>query len=139
MLTGPPEDLDYDQVIRYTNEINQEIDSLPSWDLSSSSQEEGSKLPLLAYTLLHIQLRQYIIPLHQPYLRLRKANSKYQYSEIIYYNAARDMVLLHDKLTEQGVRTLNFLREDNLTLAINLCSVTMLQPRGKYSNITLTL
>ncbi len=29
-LTGPPEGLDYDQVIRYTNEINQEIDALPS-------------------------------------------------------------------------------------------------------------
>ena len=131
-LTGPPEGLDYDQVIRYTNEINQEIDALPSWDMSEAQLEHSALKPLLAYTLLHIQLRQYIIPLHQPYLKLRKANSKYQYSEIIYYNAARDMVLLHDKLASQGVRTLNFIREDNLTLSINLCSVTMLQPRGTF-------
>jgi uncharacterized membrane protein YgcG len=138
VLTGPPEELDYDRVIRYTNEINQEIDSLPSWDVSdssSSSQNPVLKKPLLAYTLLHIQLRQYIIPLHQPFLRLRKANSKYQYSEIIYYNAARDMVLLHDRLSQQGIRTLNFLREDSLTLAINLTSVTMLQPRGSTNMI----
>ncbi len=153
VLTGPPDDLDYDQVIRYTNDITQEIDALPSWDVRSTAagskcvdgaDEDGTgfigdavagvKLtPLLAYTLLHIQLRQYIIPLHQPYLKLRKTNSKYQYSEIIYYNAARDMVLLHDKLAEQGVRTLNFLREDALTLSINLCSVTMLQSRGRQS------
>ncbi|KAL2116481.1 hypothetical protein VTJ04DRAFT_8649 [Mycothermus thermophilus] len=139
LLTGPPEELDYDRVIRYTNEISQEIDSLPSWDVSGNFNGEGSdtvsKKPLLAYTLLHIQLRQYIIPLHQPFLRLRKANSKYQYSEIIYYNAARDMVLLHDRLAQQGIRTLNFLREDSLTLAINLASVTMLQPRGSTNMI----
>ncbi|CAK7236938.1 hypothetical protein SCUCBS95973_009778 [Sporothrix curviconia] len=162
VLTGPPDDLDYDQVIRYTNDITQEIDALPSWDVraitaaaAASGGEDGengenvdaagtpgvgcstaTKLtPLLAYTLLHIQLRQYIIPLHQPYLKLRKTNSKYQYSEIIYYNAARDMVLLHDKLAEQGVRTLNFLREDALTLSINLCSVTMLQSRGSTNMI----
>lgn len=135
VLTGPREELDYDQVIRYTNEINQEIDSLPSWENNEGGNPEVHKKPLLAYTLLHIQLRQYIIPLHQPFLRLRKTNSKYQYSEIIYYNAARDMVLLNDKLVQQGVRTLNFLREDSLTLAINLCSVTMLQPRGSTNMI----
>lgn len=136
VLTGPRDSLDYDSVIRYTNEINQEIDSLPSWDVADTSSDQGVlKKPLLAYTLLHIQLRQYIIPLHQPFLRLRKANSKYQYSEIIYYNAARDMVLLNDRLAQQGIRTLNFLREDALTLAINLASVTMLQPRGSTNMI----
>ncbi|KAK4204715.1 hypothetical protein QBC40DRAFT_272259 [Triangularia verruculosa] len=141
VLTGPPEDLDYARVVRYTDEINREIDALPSWDVSdadnnkSADDQQTQKKPLLAYTLLHIQLRQYIIPLHQPFLRLRRQNSKYQYSEIIYYNAARDMVLLNDQLFQQGIRTLNFLREDSLTLAINLCSVTMLQPRGSTNMI----
>lgn len=135
LLAGPPDDLDYDQVIRYTNEITQEIDALPSWDTSGSMEEDGSPRPLLAYTLLHVQLRQYIMPLHQPFLRMRKVHSKYQFSEVMFYNAARDMVLLHDKLTECGVRTLNFLREDALTLALNLTSVTMLQPRGSTNMI----
>ncbi|KAK8919920.1 Transcription factor lepE [Metarhizium anisopliae] len=134
LLTGPLSDIDYDQVIRYTNDLTQEIDALPSWDMNMEGSKE-KKNPLIAYTLLHVQLRQYIIPLHQPYLKLRKQNSKYQYSEIIYYNAARDIVLLHDKLYEQGIRSLNFLREDALTTAINLCSVTMLQPRGSTNMI----
>ncbi|EMT61457.1 Heme-responsive zinc finger transcription factor HAP1 [Fusarium odoratissimum] len=134
LLTGPSSEIDYDQVIRYTNDLTQEIDALPSWDMNLENVK-GKKNPLIAYTLLHVQLRQYIIPLHQPYLKLRKQNSKYQYSEIIYYNAARDIVLLHDKLYEQGVRSLNFLREDALTTAINLCSVTMLQPRGSTNMI----
>ncbi|KAI9158341.1 Transcription factor asR3 [Paramyrothecium foliicola] len=134
LLTGPVSQIDYDQVIRYTNDLTQEIDALPSWDMTSDPGN-GKKNPLIAYTLLHVQLRQYIIPLHQPFLKLRQQNSKYQYSEIIYYNAARDIVLLHDKLYEQGVRALNFLREDALTTAINLCSVTMLQPRGSTNMI----
>ncbi|TFB06237.1 hypothetical protein CCMA1212_001974 [Trichoderma ghanense] len=135
LLTGPVSEIDYDQVIRYTNDLTHEIDALPSWDMNPESNSDTKKNPLIAYTLLHVQLRQYITPLHQPYLKLRKQNSKYQYSEIIYYNAARDMVLLHDKLYEQGVRALNFLREDALTTAINLCSVTMLQPRGSTNMI----
>lgn len=135
LLAGPPDDIDYEHVIRYTNEITQEIDALPSWDTSASMEKDGSPKPLLAYTLLHVQLRQYIMPLHQPFLRMRKINSKYQFSEVMFYNAARDMVLLHDKLTECGVRTLNFLREDALTLALNLTSVTMLQSRGSTNMI----
>lgn len=129
------EEVDYEQVIRYTNSITQEIDALPSWDTSASMEGEGSMKPLLAYTLLHIQLRQYIMPLHQPFLRMRKVNSKYQFSEVMFYNAARDMVLLHDKLNDSGVRTLNFLREDASVLALNLTSVTMLQPRGSTNMI----
>ncbi|KAL1898711.1 hypothetical protein Cpir12675_001818 [Ceratocystis pirilliformis] len=143
ILSGPPGETEYDMVIRYTNDLTQEIDALPSWEAApsahgsadSSMNPSAAKKPLLAYTLLHIQLRQYILPLHQPYLKLRTSNSKYQYSEIIYYNAARDMVLLHEKLFEQGVRTLNFLREDALTMTINLCSVTLLQPRGSTNMI----
>lgn len=135
LLAGSPDNLDYEEVIRYTNEITQEIDALPSWDTSASMDADGAPKPLLAYTLLHVQLRQYIMPLHQPFLRMRKINSKYQFSEVMFYNAARDMVLLHDKLTEFGVRTLNFLREDALTLALNLTSVTMLQPRGSTNMI----
>lgn len=131
VLTGSGEPLDYDDVIRYTSEISREIDSLPSWDAGAAKAGEEPKTPLLAYTLLHIQLRAYIMPLHQSYLRLRKMNPKYQYSEMIYYSSVRDMILLNDALMKQGLRTLNFLREDSLSLAVNLCSVTMLQPRGK--------
>ncbi|KAB5586215.1 fungal-specific transcription factor domain-containing protein [Coniochaeta sp. 2T2.1] len=138
VLTGPGEPIDYDDVIRYTSEISREIDSLPSWDAEELKTGEAVKKPLLAYTLLHIQLRAYIIPLHQSYLRLRKTNPKYQYSEMIYYSSVRDMILLNDALMKQGLRTLNFLREDSLTLAINLCSVTMLQPRGSTNMIMIS-
>lgn len=129
VLYGPPGQADYDDVVRYTNDLMREIDALPSWDQDSGGPH-NSKKPILAYTLLHIQLRQYILPLHQQYVKPGAQGTRHQYSENVSYNAARDIVLLHDKLYEQGVQALNFLREDTLTTAIKLCSVTMLQPQG---------
>jgi hypothetical protein len=138
VLTGPRDDLSYDEVIRYTSEITREIDSLPSWNAGEERVGEGTKSPLLAYTLLHIQLRGYIVPLHQSYIRLRSKDSKYQYSQMVYYSAVRDMILLLDALMKQGIRALNFFFELNLTLAINICSIAMLQPRGSTNMIMIS-
>ncbi|ORY56142.1 uncharacterized protein BCR38DRAFT_356187 [Pseudomassariella vexata] len=132
LLTGPVVNLDWEQVTHYADMITQEIDALPAWDLGS---EKGSHKPLMALTLLHVQLKQYLLSLHQPYLKLRQYNSKYQIAEFIYFNAARDMVLMHDKLFQMGIRALYFLREDTMNAAINLCNVSLHQPRGSTSLI----
>ena len=132
ILTGPPVDLDWEQVLQYTDMITHEIDALPAWDLESDQRSGISHKPSLAYTLLHIQLRQFLISLHQPFLVLRKARSKYQTSEFIYYAAARDMVLMHDRLFQKNIRTLYFLREDSIIAAMNLCHISLLQPNGTY-------
>ncbi|KAI0508300.1 hypothetical protein F5B22DRAFT_650154 [Xylaria bambusicola] len=135
ILTGPPVDLDWEQVHQYTDMITHEIDALPAWDLESDQGSGISHKPSLAYTLLHIQLRQFLIPLHQPFLKLRKSHSKYQTSEFIYYTAARDLVMMHDRLFQKGIRTLYFLREDSISAAMNLCHVGLLQPKGSTSLI----
>ncbi|KAI2615139.1 hypothetical protein GGR54DRAFT_632397 [Hypoxylon sp. NC1633] len=134
ILTGPPVELEWEQVLQYGDMITHEIDQLPSWDTESNGKEsEFSRKPVLAHTLLHLQLRQYLIPLHQPYLKLRKCNSKFQTAELIYYTAARDIVLMHDRLYEKGIRTLYFLREDTMNSVINLCNVTLHQPKDSLS------
>ncbi|KAI1341877.1 fungal-specific transcription factor domain-containing protein [Xylariaceae sp. FL0016] len=135
LLTGPPVDLEWEQVLQYTDMIMQEIDALPSWDLDAKGDLEVSHKPILAHTLLHLQLRQYLIPLHQPYLKLRKYHSRYQQAEFIYYTTARDLVLMHDRLFQKGIRTLYFLREDTMNAAINLCNVSLHQPRDSTSLI----
>lgn len=132
-LTGPPIYLGWEQVLQYTDMLTHEIDALPAWDLESDQSAGVSHKPSLAYTLLHIQLRQFLIPLHQPFLKLRKTHSKYQTSEFIYYTAARDLVLMHNQLFQKGIRTLYFLREDSVSAAMNLCNVTLLQPKGMYA------
>ncbi|KAI2611600.1 uncharacterized protein GGS25DRAFT_202239 [Hypoxylon fragiforme] len=133
ILTGPPVELEWEQVLQYSDMITNEIDRLPSWDLEINSDSESPQKPMLAHTLLHIQLRQYLVPLHQPYLKLRKFSSKYQVAELIYYNAARDIVVMHDRLYQKGIRTLYFLREDTMNSVINLCNITLHQPRGSTS------
>ncbi|KAJ2998658.1 hypothetical protein NUW58_g246 [Xylaria curta] len=135
ILTGPPIDLDFEQILQYTDMVTHEIDALPAWDLESNQSSGVSHKPSLAHTLLHIQLRQFLMPLHQPFLKLRKSHSKYQTSEFIYYTAARDLVLMHDRLSQKGIRTLYFLREDSISAAMNLCNVSLLQPKGSTSLI----
>ncbi|KAI0403462.1 hypothetical protein F4802DRAFT_599060 [Xylaria palmicola] len=135
VLTGPPINLDWEQVLQYTDMVTHEIDALPAWDLESDKTSGVSHKPSLAYTLLHIQLRQFLMPLHQPFLKLRKSHSRYQTSEFIYYTAARDLVLMHDRLFQKGIRTLYFLREDSISAAMNLCNVSLLQPKDSTSLI----
>lgn len=130
ILTGPLPKPDWDQAIRYSELISQEIDALPEWDLDTGKGPESSHKPIIAHTLLHLQLRQYLLPLFQPFLKLRKYNSKYQLAEFLYYNAARDIVLMHDRLFQKGIRALYFLRDDSMIATWNLCNVMLYQPRG---------
>jgi hypothetical protein len=132
IISSSVTDLDWEQVTRYTEMINQEIDSLPPWDSDEMNTNHVSHKPLLVYTLLHVQLKQYLIPLHQPFLKLRQYNSKYQVAEFIFYSAARDIVLMHDRLFQKGIRALYFLREDTLNAAVNLCNVSLRQPKGEH-------
>ncbi|KAI0381666.1 fungal-specific transcription factor domain-containing protein [Hypomontagnella monticulosa] len=127
VLTGAPLDIEWERALHYSDLITHEIDQLPAWDMDDEKDSQCSPKPILAHTLLHIQLRQYLIPLHQPFLKRRKFNSKYQVAELIYYNAARDIVMMHDRLYQKGIRTLSFLREDTMNSVINLCNVTLHQ------------
>ncbi|RYP54260.1 hypothetical protein DL768_000834 [Monosporascus sp. mg162] len=133
ILTGPLAPPNWDQVIRYSELISQEIDALPDWDLDSDKGSQNPHKPIMVHTLLHIQLRQYLFPLLLPFLKLRKYNSKYQLAELLFYNAARDIVLMHDRLFQKGIRVLYFLREDTRSLAYNLCNVSLHQPRSSTS------
>jgi hypothetical protein len=130
-LYGPPGQSDYDEVVRYTEALQREISNLPAWDDASSSSK-SPKRPILAYTMLHIQLRQYMLPLHGQYVKLAKTNSRYEFSERASYEAARDIISLHHRLYDQGIQALNFLREDLVNNAIKLCSVTLRQSRGRF-------
>lgn len=131
ILTGPIATLDWEQVTRYRDMILQEIDALPHWGPDDLNDAGVLRKPILGYTLLRLQLKQYLVPLHQSFLKLAQSNSKYQLAEFVYYNAARDVVLMHDNLFKKGIRALYFLREDTMNAAVNLCHVSLLQPKGK--------
>lgn len=132
ILTGPIATLDWEQVTRYRDMILQEIDALPHWGPDDLNDAGVLRKPILGYTLLRLQLKQYLVPLHQSFLKLAQSNSKYQLAEFVYYNAARDVVLMHDNLFKKGIRALYFLREDTMNAAVNLCHVSLLQPKGEF-------
>ncbi|KXJ86998.1 hypothetical protein Micbo1qcDRAFT_197939 [Microdochium bolleyi] len=134
ILTMSRQDLDWEQALRYTELLTQEIDALPSWDLDAvPATADDIHKPILAHTLLHMQLKQFFIPLLQPFVKLRSVHSKYQIADFLYYNAARDIVIIHDKLFQRGIRSLNFLREDTMNAAVNLCNVSLRQPKDNTS------
>ena len=129
-LTGPITEMDYDTVTRLTGEVSREIDALPSWEASEENTQE-SKNPIPSYAMLHLSLRQWLIIMHQPFLKLRKENPKYSYSENVYFSAVSDLVRIHETCSRNGPGLPNYLREDTLMLTVvSICSVVVLQPRG---------
>ncbi|KAI2465913.1 hypothetical protein F4781DRAFT_373264 [Annulohypoxylon bovei var. microspora] len=129
--TGISKDLCYDDVLRYTQEITQAIESIPSWDREDTTRKSGSKTPTLAHAFLIFQLKTTILTLHRPYLHNK--DGRHWLSETVCYHTSRDILLLNSKLAELGCQSLTMLREDLLLASLNLVRVTMLQPKGLVS------
>ncbi|KAI0121758.1 hypothetical protein BJ170DRAFT_587879 [Xylariales sp. AK1849] len=123
----------YDDVLRYTQDLTQAIDALPSWETEGAAEANSPRLSTLTTAFLQFQLQECIIALHRPYLR--KSNRRFSLSETVCYHTSRDVLLLNNKLAGLGLRTLTVLRDDVFLASLNLAHVTMLQPRGSTSTI----
>ncbi|OTA66587.1 hypothetical protein K449DRAFT_391037 [Hypoxylon sp. EC38] len=123
----------YDDVLRYTHEITQAIDTIPSWDTEDATGQNYPKLPTLAHAFLLLQFKTCILALHRPYLR--RNDGKYWLSETVFYHTSRDILLLNKKLAGLGCQSLTVLREDLLLASLNLVRITTLQPKGSTSVI----
>lgn len=123
--TGTSEALNYEDVLRYTHEINQMLDLLPAWNGDQVDGEEDSKL--LAYVYLSFQLKECILSLHRPYLQ--QHNGKFWLSENITHQFSRDILLLVAKLGKARVQSFTLLREDLLLASLSITRVTLLQPK----------
>lgn len=131
--TGSFKELSYDDILRYTHEITQALNSLPPWDRSDVKVEgdfERKKL-LLTHAFLQFQLKECVLAIHRPYLQTD--SSEFWLSENISYHMSRDILILNSKLAELGIQSLTLLREDLLFASLNLTRITMLQPRGECS------
>ncbi|CZR65084.1 related to transcription activator protein acu-15 [Phialocephala subalpina] len=131
--TGVSRVLRYEDVLKYTHELTQAMDSLSRWDIDDAKSEGGAKRPALAYAYLHFQLKECILAIHRPYLQ--RDSGKFWLSENVCYQMSRDILLLNTKLAGLGVQSLTLLREDLLLASLSLCRITFLQPRGSASII----
>ena len=77
--------------------------------------------PLLAKTLLELQLQQFLILLHSPFARSCQKNPLYQGSVMSCYDAAHRVVELHSKLLATGNTILCLLRNDVIRAAFTIC------------------
>ncbi|KAL8787325.1 MAG: hypothetical protein Q9195_007820 [Heterodermia aff. obscurata] len=86
------------------------------------SAETGSlSNPLLAKTLLELQLQQFLILLHSPFARRAQTNPLYQGSVMTCYGAAHRIVELHSKLLATGNSVFSLLRNDVIRAAFTIC------------------
>jgi hypothetical protein len=125
--TGTSEILSYDDVMRYTYEIIQEIYCLPPWD---SDVEQGNHIPksaILTYAFLRFQLTECILALHRPYLH--RDDKRFWLSENVCYDMSQNILFLNRKLADLGIQSLTLLREDLLLASLNLTRIVMLQPK----------
>ena len=127
--TGSSKALSYQDVLLYTHEISQALDSLPSWTSQDANYENGLSFPFLVSAFLQFQLKECVLALHRPYLQ--RGNTKFSLSEVVCYHTSRDILLLNRKLPGSGIQSLALLREDLLLASLSLIRVTMLQPIGQ--------
>ncbi len=128
---GTSGSLSYQDVLRYTHEITQAIDSLPRWDTGEVNGQNGSKLPALVYSFLHFQLKECILALHRAYLQT--ADCRFRLSETVCYEASRDILILNRKLAGLGIQSLTLLRDDLLLASLSLTRITMLHSKGWFA------
>ena len=127
--------LDYDDVLRYTQQIRQAIDDLPSCHGEEQIQGRDDTDKPVAYAYLHFQLMECILALHRPYLK--RGDNRFWLSESICYQTSRDILLLNRMLVRSGARRLALLRDDLLLASLKITKLTLLQPNGQFCLILL--
>lgn len=125
--TGTAKIFNYEDVLRYTHEITQLVESLPKWDVETTAIQDNSKL--LTYAYLNSQLKECLSAIHRPYLQ--QLDGKFWLSENITHQISRDVLLLQARLGRAGIQSLSLLREDLLLASLSITRITLLQPNGK--------
>lgn len=121
--------ISYDDVLRYTDEVIDEIHSLPPWNIRTTSNQRNMSLksPMFTYAFLRFQLIECILANHRPYLRID--NNGYWLSENTCYELSRDVLLLNIQLQDLGIQDLTLLREHLFLASLNLTRSTTQQAK----------
>ena len=124
LLNDPNTRLEYDEVLRYEEQILRELDLIPQWANGSSPQLEVPSYVAVVRTLLDIQLRQFLILLHSPFALRANSNCRYRYSTIVCFNSANTILNQHAQLMSSGNYALCVLRDDIYRAALCICHTT---------------
>lgn len=143
LINEPNGNLDYGDVLAYDEKIRVALGSLPDWHsveggipehvYSSAGRSERQKWTISA-TLLDLQLRQFLIPLHSPFAQDAHNNPRHQQSVIACYETTHNILASHNVLMASGINALNLLRDDVLGPALSTCRTVYVSAslKGKY-------
>lgn len=124
--------LSTEQVLQYTYQITQALDSLPAWTIESGASNNNEcglrKVALLSWVFLQFQLKECFFAIHRPYLH--RNSDMYSFSEMICYHAAKEVLLFNRKLAVMGTQSLTLMRHDLPMACLILARVTLERPKG---------
>jgi hypothetical protein len=100
--------LSYEDVLRYDEEISEQLAAIPKWKSTNVSSESHT----FSRLLLDIQLRQFLILLHSPFVGPAESNSRASFSRAACINAAITILEHHYQLRSAGTHLLYLLRND---------------------------
>lgn len=109
----------FEEAKRYTDEIENHLQSIPQWT---------DPLSDIAATLLSLNLRQYLLVLHDRQIRNADTKAERDFSKMMLVETAVKMIEAHKALTSQGCYALELLCSNQLRAALSLCYI--FAPRG---------
>lgn len=122
--------LEYVDVLAYEERIRVALGLLPDWQSVEEGISEHVRSPVgrserqrwaISETLLDLQLRQFLIPLHSPFAQDAHKNPRREHSVIVCYETTHKILASHNMLMGSGTDVLNLLRDDVLGPALSTC------------------
>jgi hypothetical protein len=111
LINDPSSPMQYDDVLRYEQHINEALDSIPKWEDRETTQ---------ASTLLDLQLRQFFLLIHTPFARKTKS-SQSRYSRMVCFETAKHILHQHFKLISSNNFAISLIRDDIYRAALTMC------------------
>jgi Fungal specific transcription factor domain len=119
-------DILFKDLLAYDHKIHQQLQELPRWAKSIQRSSAVNSQSAVSAIAVDIQLRQYLLPLHIPFVQQAGFNPRHTYSRMVCINTASTILEYHYMLTVSGNFCLNILRDDVFRAALSLCHHLML-------------
>jgi hypothetical protein len=119
--------LSFEQVKQYTDEIESHLSSIPDSVVPESEE---------AHSLIRLKLLQYQLALHNRSLRSAPTSSERMFSTMVVLETASKIIDIHQRLTVEDKRALQFLGYDLLRAALSMANVVSVQASASGTLLT---
>ncbi|KAG0650421.1 Transcription factor lepE [Hyphodiscus hymeniophilus] len=111
LVNDPSSSMSFDEVLKYEQQIIETLKTIPEWRDRDITQVS---------TLLDLQLRQFLLLIHNQYAR-QKDTSQSRYSRMVCFETAKHILDQHHRLISSDNFTLSLVRDDVYRAALSIC------------------